>query len=47
MRKAFEGHEACTREPWIHGLRDNQSESYHPTPEGHKSYAEALFAVTG
>lgn len=47
VRKAFEGHEACTKEPWIHGLRDNLSESYHPTPEGHKAYAAALFAVTG
>jgi lysophospholipase L1-like esterase len=47
VRKAFEGHEACTKEPWIHGLRDNLSESYHPTPEGHKAYAQALFAVTG
>jgi lysophospholipase L1-like esterase len=47
VRKAFEGHEACTKEPWIHGLRDNLSESYHPTPEGHKAYADALFAVTG
>lgn len=47
VRKAFEGHEACTSQPWIHGLRDNLSESYHPTPEGHKAYADALFAVTG
>jgi lysophospholipase L1-like esterase len=47
VRKAFEGHGACTKEPWIHSLRDNLSESYHPTAEGHKAYAEALFAVTG
>ncbi|MEU8657701.1 SGNH/GDSL hydrolase family protein [Actinoplanes philippinensis] len=47
VREAFKGHEACTKEPWIHGIRDNLSESYHPTPEGHKAYAEALFAVTG
>ncbi|WP_433794512.1 SGNH/GDSL hydrolase family protein [Actinoplanes sp. CA-252034] len=47
VRKAFDGHEACTKEPWIHGVTQNLSEAYHPTPEGHKAYAEALFAVTG
>lgn len=47
VRKAFAGHEACTKEPWIHGLRDDLSESFHPTAEGHKAYADALFAVTG
>lgn len=47
VRKAFAGHEACTKEPWIHSLRDDLSESFHPTTEGHKAYADALFAVTG
>ncbi|MDI6102563.1 SGNH/GDSL hydrolase family protein [Actinoplanes sp. NEAU-A12] len=47
VRKSFAGHEACTKEPWIHSLRDDLSESFHPTAEGHKAYADALFAVTG
>ena len=47
VRKAFAGHEACTKQPWIHSLRDDLSESFHPTAEGHKAYADALFAVTG
>ena len=47
MREAFEGHEVCSRAPWIHGVRDQLAESFHPTADGQKAYAAALTAVTG
>ncbi|MFC7528624.1 SGNH/GDSL hydrolase family protein [Actinoplanes sp. GCM10030250] len=47
VRKAFEGHEACTGSPWIHSVRDELSESFHPNAEGFQAYAKALAEVTG
>jgi lysophospholipase L1-like esterase len=37
MRLAFEGHEACTADPWINGVDANHiSEIFHPTNYGHR-----------
>ena len=47
VRDTFKGHEVCTATPWIHALRDEMAESFHPTAEGHKAYATALTAATG
>ncbi|MBW6433861.1 SGNH/GDSL hydrolase family protein [Actinoplanes hulinensis] len=47
VREAFKGHEACTGEPWIHSVRDDFSESYHPTADGYQAYLRELVAVTG
>ncbi|MEV4641989.1 SGNH/GDSL hydrolase family protein [Actinoplanes sp. NPDC049548] len=46
-RTVFAGHEACSASPWIHGIRGDLTESFHPTPAGHQAYADALKAVTG
>ncbi|WP_328467763.1 SGNH/GDSL hydrolase family protein [Actinoplanes sp. NBC_00393] len=47
VREAFEGHGVCSAAPWIHGVRDQLAESFHPTADGQKAYATALTAVTG
>ncbi|MBB2941232.1 lysophospholipase L1-like esterase [Actinoplanes lutulentus] len=46
-RVIFAGHEACTKEPWIHSVADNVSESFHPNADGYKAYAKVLLSVTG
>lgn len=45
VREAFKGHEACTREPWIHGAGGDLSEAFHPTAEGYQAYLKALLAA--
>ena len=47
VRGAFEGHEACTKEPWIHSVGDDISESFHPNADGYEAYAKALLSATG
>lgn len=47
VRDAFAGHEACTKDPWIHALGGDLSESFHPTARGYRAYAETLLGVTG
>ncbi|MBG0567202.1 SGNH/GDSL hydrolase family protein [Actinoplanes aureus] len=47
VREIFDGHEVCTATPWIHAVRDQIAESFHPTADGQKAYATALTAVTG
>jgi hypothetical protein len=50
---AFDGHEVCTRDPWIAPLRLRPAQlitlrspldlgSFHPTAEGQAAYARAL-----
>jgi lysophospholipase L1-like esterase len=46
-RTVFAGHEACSAAPWIHGLRQDAMESFHPTADGYRAYADALREVTG
>jgi lysophospholipase L1-like esterase len=46
-RVVFAGHEACTKEPWIHSVGDDISESFHPNADGYEAYAKVLFSVTG
>jgi lysophospholipase L1-like esterase len=45
----FAGHELCTDDPWLHGLKLSVHEglnlvqgSYHPTRSGQRAYAEAI-----
>jgi len=47
VREAFDGHEACTGDPWINAVRDPLSESFHPNAKGYQAYAGALAEVTG
>ncbi|WP_229076574.1 SGNH/GDSL hydrolase family protein [Actinoplanes sp. DH11] len=47
VRKAFAGHEACTKEPWIHAVGNDISESFHPNADGYAAYAKALLSATG
>ena len=45
VRKAFAGHEACTAQPWINGVGNDLSESFHPNASGYRAYAKALVAA--
>ncbi|BAL87057.1 putative GDSL-like lipase/acylhydrolase [Actinoplanes missouriensis 431] len=46
-RVIFAGHEACTKDPWIHAIADDMSESFHPNADGYAAYAKVLHGVTG
>ncbi|KNB54205.1 hypothetical protein AC230_02930 [Streptomyces caatingaensis] len=41
-RGRFAGHGACSRDPWINGVRLALRESYHPNEEGYAAYASLL-----
>ncbi|GAA1611522.1 SGNH/GDSL hydrolase family protein [Actinoplanes couchii] len=45
VREAFKGHEACTKEPWIHAVGDDISETFHPNADGYQAYLKALVAA--
>lgn len=45
VREAFKGHEACTRQPWIHSVGGDLSESFHPNKDGYQAYLKALLAA--
>ncbi|HWS36931.1 MAG TPA: SGNH/GDSL hydrolase family protein [Actinoplanes sp.] len=47
VREAFRGHEACTKEPWIHAADGDLSEAFHPNADGYQAYLKALQAVAG
>ncbi|WP_152363629.1 SGNH/GDSL hydrolase family protein [Microlunatus speluncae] len=43
VRLAFAGHATCTDDPWIHNVDLlDQSESFHPTMDGQRAYADAV-----
>lgn len=45
-RGVFAGHGVCGAQPWVHGLRDQLVESYHPTADGGRlGYYPAVRAV--
>lgn len=51
VSKEFAGHELCTNDPWLHGLKLSIHEgpnlvqgSYHPTRDGQGAYATAIAA---
>ncbi|MEU4562180.1 SGNH/GDSL hydrolase family protein [Actinoplanes sp. NPDC023936] len=47
-RSIFAGHEACTREPWIHDVKLNAlTEAFHPNSTGYEQYAQRLKQITG
>ena len=41
----FSGHELCTKDPWVQGLRDKQP--YHPTAAGQIAYAAQIIKQVG
>ena len=45
VREAFKGHEACTKQPWIHSVGDDLSEAFHPNADGYQAYLKALVAA--
>ncbi len=47
VREAFRGHEACTKEPWIHSVGADLAESFHPNADGYQAYLKALLSVAG
>ncbi len=48
MRKTFDGHEACSEDPWLHEVDlDNTSEMFHPTDAGYRAYTRQLTKAIG
>ncbi|GAB3248374.1 SGNH/GDSL hydrolase family protein [Kineosporia babensis] len=47
MRPAFDGHEVCTDDPWLHEVDlENVPEMFHPTDTGYRAYTRQLTKVT-
>ncbi|MDQ3978134.1 MAG: SGNH/GDSL hydrolase family protein [Actinomycetota bacterium] len=39
----FEGHEACSRQPWVHGVAEGDlTSSFHPNAAGHQALARLV-----